>query len=129
MYRTLCHSKIHRATVTEANLNYQGSLTIDQALLAAADINTYEKIQVVNINNGARFETYAIEGAPDSGVICANGAAARWVARGDLIIIMSYVLISETELSAFKPNFVYVDAQNKILNRHHHIPEKTEAGF
>ena len=129
MYRTLCHSKIHRATVTEANLNYQGSLTIDQRLLAAADIKTYEKIQVVNVNNGARFETYAIEGAADSGVICANGAAARWVAAGDLIIIMTYVLVAEEKLAVFKPQFVYVDSQNKMIKRQHHIQEKTEPGF
>ncbi len=125
MYRTLCHSKIHRATVTEANLNYQGSLTIDQSLLAAANIKTYEKIQVVNINNGARFETYAIEGAAHSGVICANGAAARWVAAGDLIIIMAYALISEEELETFKPTFIYVNSENQLVKQAHYIQENT----
>lgn len=129
MYRTLCHSKIHRATVTEANLNYQGSLTIDQNLMEAADIKPYEKIQVVNINNGARFETYAIEGAPHSGVICANGAAARWVVAGDLVIIMAYALVSEEELSGFKPKFVHVTPKNQIIEIHRHILEKTNADF
>ncbi len=124
MYRTLCHSKIHRATVTEAHLHYQGSLTIDQTLMDAADIRPYEKIQVVNIHNGARFETYAIEGAPQSGVICANGAAARWVAPGDLIIIMAFGLFSEAELSEFKPKFVYVNPQNQIIKLHDSIQEK-----
>ncbi len=118
MYRTLCHSKIHRATVTDANLNYQGSLTIDQSLMAAAKIQPYEKVQVVNINNGARFETYAIEGAANSGVICANGAAARLVAPGDLVIILAYGLFSEAELVSFKPTFVYVDEANRILKVH-----------
>ena len=118
MYRTLCHSKIHRATVTDANLNYQGSLTIDQTLMAAANIKTYEKIQVVNINNGARFETYAIEGPADSGVICANGAAARLVAAGDLIIIIAYGLFSEAELETFEPKFVFVNEHNQLVKLH-----------
>jgi aspartate 1-decarboxylase len=118
MYRTLCHSKIHRATVTEANLNYQGSLTIDATLLLEADIKPFEKVHVVNINNGARFETYAITCAPDSGVICANGAAARLVSPGDLIIIISYALYSETELAAYAPRFVFVNPHNKIVKTH-----------
>ena len=121
MYRNMCYAKIHRATVTEANLNYQGSLTIDQTLMAAADIKTYEKIQVVNIMNGARFETYAIEGAANSGVICANGAAARLVAPGDLVIILSYAHLSENELLSFSPKFVFVDQQNKVLKLHSSI--------
>ncbi len=125
MYRTMCHSKIHRATVTEANLNYQGSLTIDQSLMEAAGLIPYEKIQVVNINNGARFETYAIEGKAGSGVICANGAAARWVVTGDLVIIMAYGVFSEEELSGFKPKFVYVNKQNQVIDCHHQIQEKT----
>lgn len=128
MYRTLCHSKIHRATVTEAQLHYQGSLTIDQELMKAADIRPFEKVQVVNINNGSRFETYAIEGAPHSGVICANGAAARWVTVGDLIIIMAYGLFSEAELSEFKPKFVYVNSQNQLVKVHDSIQARTEAG-
>lgn len=121
MYRTLCHSKIHRATVTDANLNYEGSLTIDKTLMAAANIKTYEKIQVVNVNNGARFETYAIEGQADSGVICANGAAARLVARGDLVIIIAYGLFSEAELLSFEPRFVFVNEENNIIKIHHAV--------
>jgi len=124
MYRTLCSSKIHRATVTEANLNYQGSLTIDQTLMTAADIKPYEKIQVVNINNGERFETYAIEGSADSGIICANGAAARLVAPGDLIIIITYGLYSAAELENFEPKFVYVNPHNQIVKQHQHISER-----
>ena len=128
MYRTMCFSKIHRATVTEANLHYQGSLTIDKTLMEAADIKPYEQIQVVNINNGARFETYAIEGGADSGVICANGAAARWVAAGDLIIIMAYGMFAEEELKEFKPRFVYVNSQNQIVKLQSEIQERTRAG-
>lgn len=114
MFKTVCYSKIHRATVTEANLNYQGSLTIDKTLMVAAGIQVYEQIHVVNINNGERFVTYAIEGATDSGVICANGAAARLVAPDDLIIIIAYGIFSEAELVNFKPKFVFVDGNNKI---------------
>lgn len=114
MYRTFCRSKIHRATVTEANLNYQGSLTIDRTLMDAASIEVYEQIHVVNINNGARFETYAIEGEANSGIICANGAAARLVAPGDLIIIIAYGLLNEVELRSFKPTFVFVNEANQI---------------
>lgn len=98
MLRTLCKGKIHRATVTQANLNYIGSITIDQDLLEAADIYPYEKVQVVNITNGQRLETYALVGAHGSGVICLNGAAARLVAEGDIIIIMSYAQYNEDEI-------------------------------
>lgn len=115
MYRTLCYSKIHRATVTDANLNYQGSLTIDQSLMLAADIKPYEKVQVVNVNNGARFETYAIEGPAGSGIICANGAAARLVQRGDIVIIIAYGLFSAAEIVDFKPRIVFVDERNQRL--------------
>src|SRR5436305_11405865 len=90
MQRTMCKGKIHRATVTQANLNYIGSITIDQDLLDAADIYPYEKVQVVNVMNGARLETYTIVGARGSGVICLNGAAARLAAEGDIVIIISY---------------------------------------
>src|SRR5579885_307940 len=98
MQRTMCKGKIHRATVTQANLNYIGSITIDQDLLDAANIYPYEKVQVVNINNGARLETYTIAGARGSGVICLNGAAARLNAEGDLVIIMSYGQFDEQEI-------------------------------
>ncbi|MDD2444099.1 MAG: aspartate 1-decarboxylase [Desulfotomaculaceae bacterium] len=114
MFLTMFKSKIHRATVTEANLNYMGSITIDEALLEAADILPNEKVQVVNNNNGARFETYVIEGRRGSGVICLNGAAARMVQPGDKVIIISYALLDRGEARAFKPTVVLVDDKNKI---------------
>lgn len=114
MFLTMLKSKIHRATVTDANLNYTGSITIDQALLEASSILPHEKVQVVNINNGARFETYVIAGPPDSGVVCLNGAAARLVQPGDLIIIISYVLATLEEAQAIKPTIVMVNEQNQI---------------
>ncbi|ABO48711.1 L-aspartate 1-decarboxylase [Desulforamulus reducens MI-1] len=107
-------SKIHRATVTEANLNYMGSITIDQELMKAAGILPNEKVQVVNNNNGARLETYVIEGEPGSGVICLNGAAARLVQPGDTVIIIAYTMIGEQEARDFKPKVVMVDEKNKI---------------
>ena len=114
MQRTMCKGKIHRATVTQANLNYVGSITIDADLLDAADIYPYEKVQVVDINNGARLETYTIAGARGSGVICLNGAAARLVAEGDLVIIISYAQYSEQEIRTLEPRIVFVDADNSI---------------
>ncbi|MDO7788965.1 aspartate 1-decarboxylase [Desulforamulus aquiferis] len=107
-------SKIHRATVTEANLNYMGSITIDRELMKAAGILPNEKVQVVNNNNGARLETYVIEGEPGTGVICLNGAAARLVQPGDQVIIIAYTMIDEKEAAGFKPKVVMVDEQNKI---------------
>ena len=101
MFRTMLKSKIHRATVTEANLNYMGSITIDEALLEAAEILPNEKVQIVNNNNGARFETYVIKGRRDSGVICLNGAAARKVQPGDLIIIISYAIMDDNEAQSY----------------------------
>lgn len=114
MIRKMCKSKIHRAMVTEANLHYVGSITIDSELLAAADILQYEMVQVVNINNGERFETYAIEGEAGSGTICLNGAAARLAVPGDLVIIIAYGLYMEDELPNWEPKVVHVDAGNKI---------------
>ena len=114
MQRTMCKGKIHRATVTQANLNYVGSITIDADLLDAADIYPYEKVQVVDINNGARLETYTIAGARGSGVICLNGAAARLVSEGDLVIIISYAQYSEQEIRTLEPRIVFVDADNHI---------------
>jgi aspartate 1-decarboxylase len=108
-------SKIHRATVTDANLNYKGSITIDQDLLTAANIYEYEKVQVVNLNNGERFETYAIPGKSGSGVICLNGAAARLCVIGDEIIIISYGLYSQDDISKYKPEIVMVDKNNKMV--------------
>src|SRR5205807_10019234 len=115
MQRTMCKGKIHRATVTQANLNYIGSITIDQDLLDAADIYAYEKVQVVNINNGARLETYTIAGARGSGVICLNGAAARLAAEGDIVIIISYAQYDEQEIRSLEPHLVFVDAQNQLV--------------
>ena len=106
-------SKIHRATVTEANLNYVGSITIDESLMEAADLFENEKVQIVNNNNGARLETYVIPGPRGSGVICLNGAAARLVQPGDVVIIISYAVISQEELSSHKPTVVFVDEKNQ----------------
>lgn len=107
-------SKIHRATVTEANLNYMGSITIDEALLEAAGILPNEKVQVVNNNNGSRFETYVMKGPRGSGVICLNGAAARLVQPGDTVIIICYAMLDYREAAAFKPTIVMVDNKNRI---------------
>src|SRR5215813_11804739 len=110
-------AKIHRATVTQADLNYVGSITIDQDLLDAADIYPYEKVQVVNINNGARLETYTIPGARGSGVICLNGAAARLNAVGDLVIIISYAQCNEEEIRSLQPHVVFVDENNRMTEQ------------
>lgn len=115
MLRTMFKSKIHRATVTEANLNYAGSITIDSDLLQAADLLEYEQVSVVNINTGARFETYTIAGPAGSGVICLNGGAARLAHPGDLVIIISYAQMDERELADFKPTVVLVDAENRVV--------------
>jgi aspartate 1-decarboxylase len=106
-------SKIHRATVVQAELNYIGSITIDEALLEQAGIMEYEKVQIVDIDNGSRFETYAISGARESGMICLNGAAARKVAVGDKIIIMSYASMTPEELKENPPRVVFVDEKNQ----------------
>jgi aspartate 1-decarboxylase len=107
-------SKIHRATVTEANLNYMGSITIDEALMEAAELYEGEKVQIVNNNNGERFETYIIRGERHSGVICLNGAAARKVQPGDIVIIIAYALMTPEEARTFKPKTVFPDSNNKI---------------
>lgn len=116
MFRTMLKSKIHRATVTEANLRYVGSITIDENLMEAADIFPNEKVQIVNNNNGARFETYVIKGKRDSGVICLNGAAARLVQPGDEIIILSYVMVDNKEAADFQPKLIFVDGQNNVCD-------------
>jgi aspartate 1-decarboxylase len=113
----MCKGKIHRATVTQANLNYVGSITIDADLLEAADIYPYEMVQVVNVNNGSRLETYTIAGARGSGVICLNGAAARLAAEGDIVIIISYGQYSEEEIRSLEPRLVFVDADNRITEK------------
>ncbi|GIO55235.1 aspartate 1-decarboxylase [Paenibacillus cellulositrophicus] len=116
MYRTMMKSKIHRATVTEANLNYVGSITIDEDLMEAADLLENEKVQVVDNNNGARLETYVIPGPRGSGVICLNGAAARMVQPGDTVIIISYAVMSDEEIKSHKPTVVFVNESNKPMN-------------
>lgn len=114
MFRMMMNSKLHRAIVTEANLNYVGSITIDSDLLDAAGMLPNEKVHVVNNNNGARFETYIIAGEPGSGVICVNGAAARLVQAGDVVIILSYAYLSDEEAREHKPTVLLMDKDNKI---------------
>lgn len=115
VYRTMLKSKIHRATVTQADLHYVGSLTVDAELMEAADLLPGEKVHVVNINNGARLETYVIEGPRGSGVIGINGAAARLVHPGDLVIIISYASLNGAEAQSFSPRVVHVDAGNRLI--------------
>ena len=110
----MCKSKIHRAHITQAELYYEGSLTLDTALMDAAGMLPYERVQIVNVNNGERFETYLIPGKRNSGVVCLNGAAARLGAVGDQVIIISYAVYDEKELKKFKPVKVFVDKKNKI---------------
>ncbi|QMT32904.1 aspartate 1-decarboxylase [Conchiformibius steedae DSM 2580] len=125
MFRTLLGGKIHRATVTQADLNYVGSITVDLDLLDAAGILVNEKVQIVNNNNGERFETYTIAGERGSGVICLNGAAARRVQAGDIVIIMSYVMLSEPEIAAHQPKVVLVNEHNQIREVIHYEPAHT----
>lgn len=114
---TMLKSKIHRAVVTEADLNYVGSVTVDSSLMKAAGIFEYEKVQVVNVTNGSRIETYAICGEADSGVICLNGAAARCASVGDIVIIMAYAQMSGEEAETHKPRIVLVGEKNSIAER------------
>jgi len=114
MQRHMLKSKIHRATITEADLNYEGSLTIDKELLDAVDLQPHERVKVYNINNGERFDTYAIEGEAGSGVIGLNGAAARKGLIGDQIIIVSYAFFAEDELSDYEPKIVLLNESNQI---------------
>ena len=115
MFRTMMKSKIHRAVVTEANLNYVGSITIDEDLMDAVDIWPNEKVQVVNNTNGARLETYVIPGPRGEGTICLNGAAARLVQPGDVVIIISYAMMTEEEARSYKPKVAIMDANNNIV--------------
>ena len=108
-------SKIHRATVTGADVAYQGSITLDPDLIEAADLLPFERVQVVNVNNGARFETYVIEGERSSGTVCLNGAAARLAVPGDPVIVISYALFSPDDLETFEPKVVMVDERNSPL--------------
>lgn len=114
MQRYMLKSKIHRATVTEANLNYVGSITIDLDLMEAADIIENEKVTIVNNNNGERFETYVIEGPRGSGTICLNGAAARLAMRGDIVIILTYTILNDAECKDYQPSLVFVNERNEI---------------
>lgn len=117
MERTLLKSKIHRATVTDANLHYQGSVTIDPLLMEAADLLHHERVEIYNITNGERFATYAIPGRPGAGEIVINGAAAHKAKTGDLVILATYATYSDAEARAHKPSLVYVDDKNRILYR------------
>ena len=114
MRRTMCKSKIHRGVLTGADVNYEGSLTVDLDLMDAADMREFEKVQVVNVNNGARLETYVIEGKRGSGTIQLNGAAARLGAPGDIVIVITYAQYEESELRDFRPRVVFVDDRNRI---------------
>ena len=114
MFRTMMKSKIHRARVTEANLNYVGSITIDENILDQVNILAHEKVQIVNNNNGARLETYVIPGERGSGVICLNGAAARLVQPGDIVIIVSYALIPESDIGSHQPIIAIMNEDNEI---------------
>ncbi|SEA62412.1 L-aspartate 1-decarboxylase [Thalassobacillus cyri] len=114
MYLTMMKAKIHRARVTEANLNYVGSITIDQDIIEEVGILPHEKVQIVNNNNGARLETYVIAGERGSGVVCLNGAAARLVQPEDVIIIVSYAMLSQEELADFKPKIALMDEDNQV---------------
>lgn len=116
MVRTLLKSKIHRATVTDANLHYEGSVTIDATLMELSNIVPYEQVQIYDVNNGSRLTTYAIVGPPDSGVICINGAAAHLVQPGDLIIICAYAQFTEAEIATFRPAVVHVDGENRVTS-------------
>jgi len=117
MLRDMFKSKIHRATVTDADLHYEGSIGIDEDLMDAAGIREYEKVDIWNITNGARFHTYTIKGRRGSGEICLNGAAARHVQVGDMVIIATFAMIDEKELENYKPTVVQVDSQNRIVNK------------
>ena len=114
MRRRMMKSKIHRATVTGADLHYVGSVSLDTALMAAADIREWEQVQILDIDNGARFETYAIPGEP--GEVCLNGAAARLVQPGDKVIVITYADYDEAELEAFEPTVVHVDTANRAVS-------------
>jgi aspartate 1-decarboxylase len=117
MLREMFKSKIHRATVTDADLHYEGSIGIDEDLIEAAGMREYEKVDIWNITNGARFYTYIIKGRRGSGEICLNGAAARHVQVGDMVIIATFAMMDEKELENYKPTVVQVDAQNRIINK------------
>lgn len=119
MYLHMMKGKLHRATVTQADIHYVGSVTIDETLMRGAGILPGEKVQIVNINNGSRLETYAIEGEADSGIVCLNGAAARLAQVGDQVIIIAYAVMDEREAKIFHPNVLILDDQNRIQHVKH----------
>ncbi|MDO8315809.1 MAG: aspartate 1-decarboxylase [Rugosibacter sp.] len=127
MQRMMLKSKIHRVTVTQAELHYEGSCAIDENLLEAADIKEYQQIDIYNVNNGDRFTTYAIRAERGTGTISVNGAAARKAAPGDLLIIASYATMNEVELANFEPDLVYVDAKNRMTHHSKKIPTQAAA--
>lgn len=122
MQRTMLKSKLHRVRVTHSELHYEGSCAIDETLLEAADIREYQQIEIYNVTNGERFTTYAIRAERDSGVISINGAAAHRANPGDIVIIATYASYNELELLRFKPDLVYVDEVNRIVDRRQQIP-------
>lgn len=122
MFRSLLKSKIHRVTVTQCELHYEGSCAIDEDLLDAADIAENEQVHIWNIDNGERFVTYAIKGARGSGMISVNGSAARRAAAGDLIIIAAFAQVHEDRVPAHEPKLVFVDAQNRVVGTRDHVP-------
>ena len=122
MQRTMLKSKLHRVRVTHAELHYEGSCAIDEALLEAADIREYQQIEIYNVSNGERFTTYAIRAERDSGIISVNGAAAHKAKPGDIVIIAAYALYNELELQKYAPQLVYVDENNRIIDRRDRIP-------
>ncbi len=129
MLRLMLKSKVHRATVTEADLDYEGSLTLDQELMDAADLREFEGISVYNITNGSRFETYVINGRRGSGTICINGAAAHLAGPGDLVIIASYTWLEEKEVLTRQPRIVLVDGKNRIKKIRDHFPAPEARGL
>jgi aspartate 1-decarboxylase len=121
--RTMLKSKIHRARVTQVDLDYEGSITIDRALMEASDILPFERVEVLNVNNGARFGTYAIEGQANSGIIGINGAAARLVAKGDIVLILSYYQVPDDEAISITPSIVRVNSRNRIVEPLSMVPQ------
>ena len=115
MQRIMCRAKIHRARITDTQLHYEGSITIDRDLMVAAGLLPYEQVQVLNINNGSRADTYVIEGKAGSGEVCVNGALARWAQKEDLVIILAFAVVDESELATFKSVIVHVDQDNHII--------------
>jgi aspartate 1-decarboxylase len=122
MTRKMLRAKIHRATITQADVDYEGSITIDRRLMEATDLLPHEAVCVWNVTNGTRFETYAVEGPPDSGVVCVNGAAAHLVRPGDLVIIAAYAWMEEAEARAHRPKVIFVDERNRLRARRAEVP-------